>query len=133
MPSPDADLARRALEAFSRRDRSALLELLHPKIEFISITGRLTREGRPYRGTEEMDQYLDDISEVWDELRVTPIEFRPHAEGVVVLGRVYARRGQYVEDSPVAWVIRIEGGLLRHVEVFESPREALRAISGPPR
>ena len=71
----NADIVRRAFEAFSRRDLSALLAIADPDIEFMPATARVAGRGEPYRGHEGLRTYFADVARVWQELRSEPAEF----------------------------------------------------------
>lgn len=60
----NAELTRRAYKAFAERDLDALLELMHPQIEFVPATADLATGGVPYRGHEGIARYLDDVARV---------------------------------------------------------------------
>ena len=63
----NADIVRRAFDAFSRRDLSALLAISDPEIEFMPATARVAGRGEPYRGHEGLRTYLADVARVWQE------------------------------------------------------------------
>ena len=68
----NADIVRRAFEAFSRRDLSALLAISDPEVEFMPATARVAGRGEPYRGHDGLRTYLADVARVWQELRSEP-------------------------------------------------------------
>jgi ketosteroid isomerase-like protein len=84
-------------------------------------TSELADRETPYRGADGLRTYLRDVSEVWDELTVTPLTFRQARESVIAFGRVDGRRGaQRVIDS-VLWVVRLRDGQVASIEVFQDP------------
>src|SRR5204863_484217 len=83
----NADIVRRAFDAFSRRDLSALLAISDPEIEFMPATARVAGRGEPYRGHEGLRTYLADVARVWQELRSEPAEFIEVGDVVVCSGR----------------------------------------------
>ena len=82
----NADIVRRAFDAFSRRDLSALLAISDPEIEFMPATARVAGRGEPYRGHEGLRTYLADVARVWQELRSEPAEFIEVDDIVVCTG-----------------------------------------------
>ena len=64
--------------------------LAHEDIEFTAVTGEHAGRTEPYRGHAGMRQYFRDVAAVWEELRLTPREFR--AEGDLIF--VVTRQGQ---------------------------------------
>jgi ketosteroid isomerase-like protein len=124
----NVEVTRRAFEAFDRRDVDGVLALCDPEVEFHAVTGELAAGGEPYRGHEGIRRYFADAERVWEELRMTPRDFRAVGDHVVVLGRVYARGGGRIVDSPTGWVWRIRDGLLVWGRVYANPEDALAAV-----
>jgi ketosteroid isomerase-like protein len=124
----NADIVRRAFDAFSRRDLSALLAIADADIEFMPATARVAGRGEPYRGHEGLRTYLADVARVWQELRSEPAEFIEVDDDVVVCtGRVYAWGVGRVIDAPAGWVWRLRDGKLVEGRVYENQRAALAA------
>ncbi len=123
----NADIVRRAFDAFSRRDLPALLELTAPDVEFMPATARVAGRGEPYVGHDGLRTYLEDVARVWEELRSEPDEFLEVGDIVVCTGRVYAWGVGRVIDAPAGWVWRLRDGKLVHGRVYETRREALAA------
>jgi ketosteroid isomerase-like protein len=122
---PPKTVIRRAYEAFAARDVETLRALSTPDLEIKALTGVLADRPEPYRGAEGIAQYIADVSEVWDELELEPVDFHPLQSGeFLVYGRVRARRGSMRLDSANAWLWRLEGELVRSVEVFGDLVEA---------
>ena len=59
-----AELVKRWLEAFNRRDEDAMIALSHPEIEFVPITAAM--EGRVYCSPEETRDFLRSIELDWE-------------------------------------------------------------------
>jgi ketosteroid isomerase-like protein len=123
----NADIVRRAFDAFSRRDLSVLLAISDPDIEFMPATARVAGRGEPYRGHEGLRTYLADVARVWQELRSEPAEFIEVDDVVVCTGRVYAWGVGRVIDAPAGWVWRLRDGKLVEGRVYENQRAALAA------
>ena len=123
----NADIVRRAFDAFSRRDLPALLALADPEVEFMPATARVAGRREPYRGHEGLRTYLADVARVWAELRSEPDEFLEVDDIVVCTGRVYAWGVGRVIDAPAGWVWRLCNGKLVQGRVYETRREALAA------
>ena len=128
----NADIVRRAFDAFSRRDLSALLAIADPEMEFMPATARVAGRGEPYRGHEGLRTYLADVARVWQELRSEPAEFIEVGDVVVCTGRVYAWGVGRVIDAPAGWVWRLRDGKLVEGRVYENRREALAAAGLDP-
>jgi ketosteroid isomerase-like protein len=126
----NVDLVRRMFGAFARRDLDAMVATMCDDIEFLPVTANLTTGGVPYRGHDGMARYLDDVARVWPELRIFPDDIRGEGGAVVVvLGRVIARGGGMILDSPTGWVFTMRGGKLASGRVYASHAEALAAAS----
>lgn len=110
-----------------------LREVSAPDIEIFTVTGELAQRGEPYRGAEGIEAYLADVGEIWDELELLPVEFHDlDDERVLVLGRVRARRGTTLVDSPNAWLWTIREERIVSAEVFGDPEAATALLRPPP-
>jgi ketosteroid isomerase-like protein len=117
---------RRAYQAFASRDVTALAEIAHPQIEIRAVTGALARDGKPYVGVDGVAEYIGDVGEVWDELELLPAEFHElDEERTLVFGRVRARRGSTLIDTPNAWLWRVRDGKVVSAEVYGDPEAAI--------
>ncbi len=123
-------LIEKALDAFSRRDVDAFVEVAHPRIEFYPQgTSALARGGQPYRGHEGIRAYFGDVSRVWTELRVIPQKHLTVGDHVLVTGRIYAHGADgLLIDSPAHWVWRVEEDKLVWGCGYTDEDEALEAL-----
>lgn len=125
MPGEVEELVRRAYKAFSERDLDSLIEIADPQIEIHTVTGMLAGRDEPYRGHDGLRDYLRDVSEMWDEIELTPSDFHRLSDGrIVVFGRVRARRELAVIDAPNAWLWELGEGRIRAARVFGDPQTA---------
>ena len=124
MGGENSQLVRRFIDAFVERDPRVVVELADPGIEFHPVTVQLDGS-RPYVGLEGLWHYAEDVARSWEEFRLTAHEFREDGQTVVALGRVYARGGGRVIDSPIGWVWTVRGGRVCAGHAFLSRREAL--------
>jgi ketosteroid isomerase-like protein len=117
---------RRAYRAFAARDVATLAEISHPEIEIRTVTGALAHDGKPYVGVEGVAEYIRDVGQVWDELELLPAEFHElDEERTLVFGRVLARRGSTLIDTPNAWLWRVRDGKVLSAEVYGDPESAI--------
>jgi ketosteroid isomerase-like protein len=134
MPGEDnVAVIRRLFDAFTRRDLDATLELMDPKVEFYAPTATLADERTSYRGHDGIRDYFADIERLWEELRVTPGEYRAEGDKVLVLGRIHARGAVgYLADSRAGWLWKLSDGRVTHGHVYTNPDDAVRdaAIGG---
>lgn len=131
MPDPELLLVQRLYECFNRRDRAGIVELcdegmeLHPM-----VTAEAVGRDAPYRGPTGLSDYLADVSDVWEELRITPSEVERRGDRLLVRGRVYARSRELgIRDVPVAWIWEVRDGRFVRGEVFPDPEQAVERFA----
>ena len=118
---------KQVFDAFARRDVDATLALMDPDVEFFAPTATLAHEGTSYRGHEGIRAYFADVERLWEELRVTPSEYRANGNTVLVLGEIHVRGAVgYLADSPAGWLWRLANGKVVHGHVYTNPDEAVR-------
>jgi len=118
-----------AYRAFADRDVVALRDLADPEIEIHAVTGALVHGGDPYRGLAGVEQYMRDVGDFWDELELVPSEFHDlDEERTLVFGRVRARRGSTLVDSPNAWLWRVRDERVVSAQVFGDPEAAVALL-----
>jgi ketosteroid isomerase-like protein len=124
----NADIVRQAFAAFERREPELILAVCSKDVLFEPVTAQIAAAGEPYRGHAGMRRYMEDVDQVWQELRLAPDTFHELDGGVVVAtGRVYAWGAGRVIDSPAGWLWRVEEGLLVYGRVFPTAAGALEA------
>jgi ketosteroid isomerase-like protein len=124
----DIEVVKAMFAAFASRDLETVLDLADPDIEFTAVTGEHAGRTDPYQGHAGLRQYFRDVSAVWEELRLTPREFRPAGDLVLVTGKVSARsRGRSVTGS-TGWIWRVRGGKVVYGKVYASAADAMAAL-----
>ena len=118
--------------AFAARDVEAVLELIDPDVVFRAVTSEAAGRSEPYRGHEGIREYFTDVARVWEDLRLTPQEFRPLHDFVLVTGRVSARSPSRTIVGSTGWIWHVRDGRIVAGRVFESAAEAIRAAEGAP-
>jgi len=118
-------------EAFSHRDLTGALALVHPEVVFQPMTAAVTRAGEPYRGHEGIRRYAEDIESYWEELTIHPGQIRAAGRAVVALGLVSGRgpAGAF-QDAPTTWVVKFRDGLVGHAQIFSDERNVVGALVG---
>jgi ketosteroid isomerase-like protein len=120
------EVVRKAFEAFERRDPSQIAEVASADIVFHAPTWTFAGRTSAYQGHDGLLTYLADVDAVWEELRVSPREFRRVGECVVALGTVSGRlRGGDRVETEVAWAWRVPDGKVVWGRVYERPDDAL--------
>jgi ketosteroid isomerase-like protein len=124
VPSKDVEVVQAVFAAFADRDFERLLELVDPELEFTAMTSDLAGRAGPYRGHEGMRQYFRDVDAVWDDLRLTPREYRVVGDSVLVTGRVSARSASRIVDGSTGWIWRVRDGRVVYGRVYPSAQDA---------
>jgi ketosteroid isomerase-like protein len=124
----DIEVVKAMFAAFAARDLEKVLALADPDIEFTAVTGEHAGRTDPYRGHDGLRAYFRDVAEVWEELRLTPREFRPAGRLVLVTGKFSARaRGRTVTGS-TGWIWQVQGGKVVYGRVYASAADAIAAL-----
>jgi ketosteroid isomerase-like protein len=124
----DIEVVQAVFAAFAERDLEAVLELAAPEIEFTAVTSDYAGRTEPYRGHEGIRQYFRDVAEVWDELRLTPTDYRIVGEQVLVTGRVSARSPARAVSGSTGWVWLVRAGKVVRGRVYPSAEDAIAAV-----
>jgi ketosteroid isomerase-like protein len=125
----DVKVVKAVFAAFAERDVERVLELIDPEVEFIALTNDFAGGTEPYRGHEGIRQYFRDVARVWDELRLTPRDYRKVGDNVLVVGRVNARSAARIVDGSTGWVFRVRGGRVVYGRVYPSAGDAEAAAA----
>ena len=124
----DIEVVKATFAAFAARDLQAVLALSDPDIEFTAVTGEHAGRTDPYRGHDGMRQYFRDVAEVWEELRLTPREFREEGDLILVTGKVSARSRSRTVTGSTGWIWRVRNGKVTFVRVYASAADATAAL-----
>ena len=124
----DIEVVKAAFAAFAERDLGRVLELADPDIEFTAITGEHAGRAKPYSGHEGLRQYFRDVASVWEELRLTPREFRASGDRILVIGKVSARSRSRTVTGSTGWIWRVRDGKVIYGRVYASAADALAAL-----
>lgn len=133
MGDDGAALVGRLFRAFNERDTEAMTTLCAEGMELVAVTGKEVGRTDPYRGREGLRQYLADVEQVWEELRVTPSTVEQDGERLLVVGRVYVRSRELgIRDMPAGWIWQLRDGRFVRGEVFADPDDARARFAGIP-
>lgn len=130
MSDENVEAFKRGVDAYNRRDVEALLEELHPKVEWRPLLPVLLGgEAVVYRGHEEARQGIRELEEAFAELRAEPLEFRDLGERVVAIGHLHGRgKESGVEtESPIVWLADFANGKIVRIREYLDPDDALDA------
>jgi ketosteroid isomerase-like protein len=124
-----AEVMRGAYEAFSRGELDAVVDLLHPEVEWVPPTDSV--EPHPLRGRDAVRDYL--APNIFEEQSAEPLELIEEGDRVLVVARVRARaRGSGIEiDQVVYHLFTIENGLAVRFSAHIDREDALAALREP--
>jgi ketosteroid isomerase-like protein len=126
----DVAVVKAVFAAFAERDFERVLDLVDPEFEFTTVTSDYAGRTAPYRGHDGVREYFRDVALVWDDLRLTPREFREVGDSILVIGRVNARSPARIVDGSTGWVWRVRDGRVVYGRVYASAGDAERAVMG---
>ena len=114
-------------------DVDSLLQLYHPEVEFLPLTGTRVESGG-YRGHEGVRAYMSEARDLWDVLQPVGEVFTDVGDHVLVTGRcrVRGRASRAESNSACAWVVGVRDGVIVSHRTCESYDEALRAAGVEP-
>jgi len=119
------ELARNSIEAFNRRDLSAVLEYFARDAEWWPL--RSATEG-PYRGHDGIRAWFDDTAEQFEYMRATVDDVREHGDVVVVFGRLQIKgrqSGAPVDMPRITWLLRVVDDKVVWGKTYSDREEAL--------
>lgn len=122
-------LAISVLEAYGRQDLDALLDALHPAVEWVPPIA--VAEGRVFRGHDGVRRWWADLTSTFEGFSAEVDEIRDAGERLVVLGRLRSRgKGSGVEISDdVGWLWSFREGAISSMHVYLSQEDALNTAS----
>jgi uncharacterized protein len=121
-----AEVVLGAYESFNRGDVEAMLDLLHPDVEWVPPPTSV--EPQPLRGREAVREYV--APNIFERQTAEPIETIEEGNRLLVAARVRARgSGSGVEIDQTAYhVLTIEDGRAVRFEVHVERAAALAAL-----
>ena len=128
MSQENVELVRRAVDAFNRRDRDALLELNHPDVE-IDWSASRGPEPRIYRGHEEVADFFTNYMGTFEHVHLVPHRFIESGDLVVVPNTAQLRGRDGIEAvARSALLYELRDGRIACVRLFQETAEALEAV-----
>jgi ketosteroid isomerase-like protein len=126
MLDPQMELVEHLYDSFNRRDEACIEAICDEAMEFFPVvTAEAVGREAPYSGAAGLHEYMADVSQIWEELQITPTEIERRGSLLLVTGRVYARSRELgIRDVPVAWIWELRDGLFVRGEVFPDPAQA---------
>jgi ketosteroid isomerase-like protein len=124
----DIEVVKAMFAAFADRDLDTVLALADPEIEFRAVTGDHAGRTEPYRGHSGLREYFHDVGAVWEELLLTPREFRAAGDLILVTGKVSARSRARTVTGSTGWIWRVRDGKVVYGRVYASAADAMAAL-----
>ena len=131
MSQENVEIVRRVSDAYNRGDVEAMLDELHPEVEWHPwLQLQLGGEATVYRGHQGVQTGIGELEEAFSEIQAEQSEIRDLGERVVAIGRHRARGKESgaITESPLAWIVEFESGKVIRVREFLDPEEALGAV-----
>jgi ketosteroid isomerase-like protein len=134
MGSENVEIVRRAYEAFNREGRNAMLEFLHPEIEWDESELPARRPG-VYHGHEGVTRLLNENASLWEDINVVIDEIiEGGSDQVVAMIRVTGRGRNTGVDVELAtaqvWTLR--AGKAKRVRLYLDRQEAMEVAGSAP-
>jgi ketosteroid isomerase-like protein len=132
MSKENVEAFKRGLKAGNRGDVDALLDELHPEIEWHSALHVLMGgQQTVFRGHDGVRRMIGDLYEAFAEVQIEMSEFRDLGDGLVATGRTRTRgKASGVEmKTPLAFVTEIRNGKTISIRAYLDRDEALEAAA----
>ena len=125
-----AALVRSAIDAYNRRDLSALCRLMTDDVELRPPVSALT--GRAYRGHSGIAEWLRDVDESFASAQIVPLELRDVGAKVLVLSEfiVEGHESRVPLGSELGLICDIREGRIASWLGFFNHAEAVAAVGG---
>ena len=131
MSQENVEIVRRVSDAYNRRDVGAMLDELHPEIEWHPwLQLQLGGEATVYRGHQGVQRGIRELEEAFSEIQAEQSEIRDLGERVVAIGhhRGRGKESGAITESPLAWIVEFKSGKVIRVREYLDPKEALEAV-----
>lgn len=129
MSEENAELIRRSVEAYNRRDLDGLLETWAPDVVLDWSNSRGPDAG-VFRGQDEVRAFAEQLLESWDQIRMELVEEPIEADDdLLIMDNVAHMRGRggIEVEARSAWLITIRDGLQSSITMYQTKQEALEA------
>jgi ketosteroid isomerase-like protein len=128
MSKRNVETLRRFVEALNRRDFDGALRELHPDAELDWSRSHGLRSGI-YRGKAEIKRFVEELFDVFEEIKIRPERFIETGEHVVVPDRSFARgRAGIRVEAANTQVFTFRDGKIVRQQLFRKTEEALEAV-----
>jgi ketosteroid isomerase-like protein len=129
MSDENAEIVQRVVDATNRGDPDAFVAALSPDVEWEDNLF-WTEGDRTYRGAAEVRDWLNQVWEPWETLRMEALEITPAGDGRLLVGFELTARGKEsgAETRARFWTVsQIADGKIRTRQAFRDRARALEA------
>jgi ketosteroid isomerase-like protein len=126
------EVVRRVLDAVNCRDGDALVDLLHPDVEFFPILAAL--EGPVYTGHEGVRRWLRSLELDWEVFETRLDRVHDFGDSALGEGGWHARgrtSGVTLDSQGGAWLARVRDGRVTWWRTYTDRAEALATAPTP--
>jgi ketosteroid isomerase-like protein len=128
MSQENVEIARQAIDAYTRRDLEGVRGLADPEIELDWSASRGWLAG-VYRGVEETQRFYEGYFEAFDEIVIEPDRFIDAGESVVVPNVAHQKGRDGIEVSARSTLVfTARNHRLIRVCLYQETDQALRAV-----
>jgi len=129
MTRENVERAHQVIDAVEHRDLATLISLTDPEVEWRSafVVGG---GGGVYRGHDGMREYVNDMNDAWDIVRLDVDHEIGVRDVVVFVGRIHYRgKASGVEaESESGYMLKFRDGRVLRFRPFQDPEDALEAV-----
>jgi ketosteroid isomerase-like protein len=127
MSEENVELVRRIYEAGNQRDYDGVVSYFHPEIEFHAFPR--SSEVGVYQGKQALREYIEDVWEHYERLRIEVEELLDAGDQVVAVTTLHVvpKRGQQEMTLHIVEVYAIRDGLVAERRSYSTRNEALEA------
>jgi ketosteroid isomerase-like protein len=125
----NAEIVRRAFDAFNSEDIERILAVMHPAVE-IDVPASRSVEPDVYHGHDGVRRYFEGTWDGWDDVRFEA-ERLWDADGCVVVAIHVTGRGKrtaIVTEMRSGGVFTVDKRLVLRIRVYATPAQALEAV-----
>lgn len=129
MSQANVEIVRNALAAFTGGDSDHGMLFIDPEV-VIDATRNVFNPGT-HIGIDGFLRWRADTEDIWEDMRLDPLEFLDAGDRVVVIGQLTGKgRGSGVEvNRRTAFVATVREGRIVRMEIgYTNPTEALEAV-----
>ena len=131
MSQENVEIVRRVSDAYNRRDVEAMLDELHPEIEWHPwLQTQLGGAATVYRGHQGVRKGIRELEDAFSEIESGQTDIRDLGERVVAIGYLRGRGNESgaMIESAIAWIVEFKSGKVIRVREYLDPKKALEAV-----